>query len=203
MKALLFIILTGLGTFTHEGPLQITQEKAAKSKVKDEKIVVRDKSKPVRRELEKQYAKLSEAVSNKDLAAFLALRTSDFSTRDFNGQPHTTEQMTVRTRLLLERIQPPIKSKFEIETIDLRGDAAVATVRQEFSRMQLVAGQLRKVETSVTQDETWVMTNEGWKLKFVDNERDLLRFIDGKRVEPGKPYDPSAPPYDPKERKPE
>ena len=44
---------------------------------------------------------------------------------------------------------------------------AVATVRQEFSRMQLVAGQLRKVETSVTQDETWVRTNEGWKLKFV------------------------------------
>jgi hypothetical protein len=202
MKALLFIVLTSLGTFTHDGPLPITQ-KNAKLKVKGEKTVLRDKSKPVRRELEKQYAKLSEALSNKDLAAFLALRTSDFSTRDFNGQPHTTEQMTARTRLLLERIQPPIKSKFEIETIDLRGNVAVATVRQEFSRMQLVAGQLRKVETSVTQDETWVKTNDGWKLKFVDNERDLLRFIDGKRVEPGKPYDPSAPPYDPKERKPE
>ncbi len=199
MKVLLLISLTGLGALLQVGPLQITQ----KSKVKGERSVVSDKSKPVRRELEKQYAKLSEALRNKDFKAFHALRTNDFSTRDLNGQPQTTEQMIARTRLLLERIQPPIKAIFEIDTIDLRGNVAVATIHQKFSRMQLVAGQLRKVETSVTQDETWVKTEDGWKLKFVEKERNPLRYIDGKRVEPGKPYDPAAPPYDPKERKPE
>lgn len=203
MKALLLITMMGLGVISQVRQLPSPQVKHEKSKVKGEQTVSRDKSKPVRRELEKQYAKLSEALRDKDFEAFHALRTNDFSTRDLNGKPQTTEQMIARTRLLLERIQPPIRATFEIDTIDLRGDVFVATIHQKFSRMQLVAGQLRKVETSVTQDETWVKTDDGWKLKFVDNERNPLRYIDGKRVEPGKTYDPAAPPYDPKERKPE
>jgi len=61
----------------------------------------------------------------------------------------------------------------------------------------MVGAQLRRVDTKVTQDETWIRTPEGWKLDYVDNERDLLWCVDGKRVKPGAPYDPGAAPYDP------
>ncbi len=173
------------------------QDNSYKLKTKRDKTVLRDKSKPVRRALEAQYAKLAESIRNRDFAAFQALRTPDFSTRGFEGRHQTSEQMAARARDLLERIQPPIEVSFTIGIINLRGNEAVATIRQRFSRMQTVAGQLRKVETSVTQDETWVQTDEGYRLKFVENERDLMWFVDGKRIEPGKPYDPNAPPYDP------
>jgi hypothetical protein len=70
---------------------------------------------------------------------------------------------------------------------------AVAEVFQEASRTRELAGKVRKVETSVIQRETWVKTLEGWKLQSVDNVRDQRRFVDGKRVDPTKPYDPNAP----------
>jgi hypothetical protein len=55
------------------------------------------------------------------------------------------------------------------------------------------------VDTSVTQDETWVRTPDGWRLRFVQNVHDMKWYVNGKRVEPGKPYDPDAPAYEPRE----
>jgi hypothetical protein len=175
-----------------------TDADSLKVKSKGDEVVVRDKSKPVREALETQYAKLAEAVETKDFAAFQALRTADFHTVDEQGREQTPQQMADRARSMLERIQPPIKTTNVIGTIDIQGDDAKATVRQYFSKMLPIAGELRKVETYVTQDETWTKTEDGWKLKFVDGVRDGERYVDGKRVDPSKPYDPGAPPYDPK-----
>ena len=49
-------------------------------------------------------------------------------------------------------------------------------------------GKIREVKTTVLQTETWIFTNKQWKLKLVDNVHDQKRFIDGKRVDPTKPY---------------
>jgi hypothetical protein len=49
----------------------------------------------------------------------------------------------------------------------------------------------------VVQREIWAKTPDGWKLKSVDNVRNQKIFVDGKRVEPGKPYNPDDPPYNP------
>jgi hypothetical protein len=74
---------------------------------------------------------------------------------------------------------------------------AVAEVFQEVSRYRELAGKRRKVDTSVVQRETWLKTADGWKLKCVDSVRDQKRYVDGKRVDPTKPYDPDAPPFEP------
>jgi len=161
-------------------------------------VVVKIKSKPVRKALEAQYAKLAEAIQNKDHAAFQALRTADFHTVNEQGQKQTPQQMSDRAKSMLASIQAPIKTTNIIGMIDVQGNDAKATVRQYFSKMLQVAGKLRKVETYVTQDETWTKTPDGWKLKFVDGVRDGETYVDGNRIEPGKPYDPDAPPYDPK-----
>ena len=157
----------------------------------------KDKSKPVRHALEQRYAELARAVETRNLALFQSLRTATFHTRDLDGRESDAAAMRERSRRMLEGLRPPIHSSFDLGTIDVQGDRAVATVTQHFSRMQMVAGRLRKVDTSVTQDETWIRTAEGWKLETVDNERDLLWFVDGKRVKPGAPYDPDASPYQP------
>jgi len=189
----LSVVLAFLAPTTTPG-----EDTPVKVKVKDDEVVVRDKSKPVREALEIQYAKLARAVEAKDFAAFQALRTSDFHTVDEQGRPHTAQEMSDRAKAMLERIQPPIKTTNTIGTIDVQGNDAKATVRQYFSKMLEIDGKLRKVETYVTQDETWTLTPEGWKLKFVDGVRDPETYVDGKRIEPGKPYDPDAPPYEPK-----
>lgn len=174
------------------------EDGSLKVKTKADEVVVQDKSKPIRQALEIQYAKLAQAIEHKDHAAFQALRTADFHTLDEQGRARTPEQMSDRALAMLDSIQPPIETRNEIGTIEVHGDEATATVRQYFSKMLHVAGKLRRVETYVTQDETWIKTEDGWKLKFVDGVRDPEAYVDGKRIEPGKPYDPDAPPYEPK-----
>lgn len=176
---------------------QITQDKQYKVKAKDGRVTVKDKSKPVRRALEEQYAKIGEASKNKDLAAVLALRTPDFSAKFANGEIKNSEEMAGYSRVLLAQIQPPIVVSNTIETLTVRGNEAIAVVHQRFSRMQVKAGQLRKVETEARQRETWVLTREGWRLKFVDDVHPGAWYVDGKRVDPSKPYNPDAPPYNP------
>src|SRR5262249_39823479 len=126
-----------------------------------------------------------------------SLRTSTLSTRDLVGHVSTADVMRERATRMFDSWKPPIQARFTLGVIDVRGCEAVATVRQELSRMQMVGDHLRRIDTKVTQDETWVRPSPGWKLNFVDNERDLLWCVDGKKVKPGVPYDPAAPPYDP------
>jgi hypothetical protein len=172
-------------------------DEAVSVKDKNGSVAVKDKSKPVREALEAQYAKLAAAIENKDHVAFQALRTADFHTVDEHGRKHTPEEMSERARAMLESLQPPIETTNTIGTIDVQGADARATVRQYFSKMLQVAGKLRKIETYVTQDETWTKTPDGWKLRFVDGVRDGEYYVDGKRIDPSKPYDPDAPPFDP------
>ncbi len=205
MKNLLsfsFLALALIGSSTLRGnaqdsQLQITQDNQFKVKVKYDRVIVRDKSKPVRRALEEQYAKIAEANKNKDLTAELALRTPDFSAQFPNGEIKNSEQMAGYSTALFSQIQSPIVVTNTIESLDVHGDKAVAVVHQVFSRMQVKAGKLRKIETEARQRETWVLTSDGWRLKFVDDVHPGAWYVDGKRVDPSKPYNPDAPPYNP------
>jgi hypothetical protein len=49
-------------------------------------VIVRDKSKPVRRAVEEQYAKIGEAQCNEDIEALRATRTPEFTVDLPNGQ---------------------------------------------------------------------------------------------------------------------
>ena len=130
----------------------------------------------VRRAIFAAYEKLAEAVNAKDFDAFQALRTEDFSTIPPDSPPRNAEFMGARTRGLFQGIQPPIRTRNDILTLTVRGDEAIATVRQSFSRRQPnQQGVLRRVETGVTQRETWKRTPHGWKLVFVDEVRDHTR----------------------------
>jgi ketosteroid isomerase-like protein len=177
--------------------LQIRQDKSYKLKVKDDRVVERDKSKPVRRALEQQYAKIAQANINKDLGALLALRSPDFSVRMPNGETWSFEQSADYSRRAFEQVQSTISLTNTIETLTVNGDEAVAVVHQQWSRLQIKKGQLRRVDTSAVQRETWVRTAAGWKLKLIDDIHPGAWYVDGKRVDPSRPYDPEAPPFNP------
>jgi hypothetical protein len=150
-----------------------------------------------RREIVAQYNKIAEANARKDLDAELAIRAPDFSARFPDGRVASAEEMAGYSRALFAQMQPPVVVRNTIRAFDYRGDTAVATVWQEFSRMQTKAGALRHVETTAQQRETWVRTSEGWKLRHVADVKPGAWYVDGKRVDPSKPYDPDAVPFDP------
>ena len=140
------------------------------------KAVERPATARVRRAIFAAYEELANAVDTKDYAKFQALRVDDFATIPPDGPPRNAEFMAQRAAGLLASIQPPIRTRNDILTLTMRGDEAIATVRQHFSRQQPSReGVLRRVETEVTQRETWRRTKDGWKLTFVDEVRDHVR----------------------------
>ncbi len=157
----------------------------------------------VRKELEAQYKRLAEAHDRRDLKAIVGLKTADFHAIFPDGRIGDSKVMEQYSKQFLETNQPPYNIRFTIQTLTVSENKliAVAEVFQEITRYRELAGKRRKVDTSVVQRETWAKTPEGWKLKFVDNVRDQKRFVDGKRVDPTKPYDPGDPPYNPDEMK--
>lgn len=177
--------------------LQITQNKTEKIKVKGNKTIVRDKSKPVRRALEAQYAKIAEAQKNKDINALRNLRTPDFTVNMPNGETWDLETSLNYSKRGFEQVQEIIGISNTIESLDVIGDTAVAVVYQQWSRKQTMQGKTRLVETSAVQTETWTNTPDGWKLKHIGDIKPGAWTVDGKRVDPSKPYDPDAPPYNP------
>jgi len=153
----------------------------------------------VRRELEAQYQRLAEAHDRQDLKAIVALKTEDFHAIFPDGKVGDSKTMEQYSKQFLESNKPPYDIRITIQNLTVSENKliAVAEVFQEATRYREMEGQRREVDTSVLQRETWSKTTDGWKLKSVDNVRDQKRFVDGKRVDPSKPYDPDAPPFTP------
>jgi len=158
---------------------------AQKVKTKNEKTIVRDKSKPVRRAIEDWYARNIAAFNAKDVAAVMALRTDDFHTITPDGKVNTRADMEAYTKRFLGRIDHFISQKIDIGTIEVQGNLASAEITQITVRMQRFPdGTVRKVESGAIQRETWKRTAEGWKLYRVDNVRDNRLLVDDKPFKP-------------------
>jgi ketosteroid isomerase-like protein len=149
----------------------------------------------IREAITRQYKILDRTVNEKDLVRHLSLKTGDFSTLDHLGNIGAPQFMRNRSKNLFNALRDSIQSLNEIESIELKDDTAKVIVHQSFKRNQLMAGQVRRVETSARQRESWMLTREGWKLVFVDQVQPLTRVVDGKPTNPAKPFNPNDPPY--------
>lgn len=158
------------------------QELSNSQKSKCEEVIVRDKSHPVWKALDAEFAKFAEAVRKKDLDAMYAPYAPDFQAKEPTGQVLNREQLFSYLRNGFAGVKETIHTSNTILRLAVCGDEATATVLQQWYRMQMVAGKLRRVETNAVQDLHWVKTPDGWKLRIVDEIRDGASFFDGKRA---------------------
>jgi len=129
-----------------------------KVKIKDGVERVRDKSKPVRAALEAQYARIANAYRHDSPAVVLELRTPDFSVQMPNGERWDAVQSAAYVKAGFEQVKQTLDLSFTIGDIDVHGDTAAAMIHQRWSRIQMKKGQLRRVDTSACQRETWIDT---------------------------------------------
>ena len=184
-------------------PDDASQNTTGNRNAKCDEVVVRDKSHPVWKALDAEYAKFAEAVRKKDFDAMFAPYAPDFQAREPTGQVLNREQLFSYLRNGYARVKETIHTSNTILRLVVCGeDEATATVLQQWYRMQMMAGKLRRMETNVVQNLHWVKTPDGWKLRVVDEIRSGAAFVDGKRVDRNKPLDPEAPAYDPYDLRP-
>jgi hypothetical protein len=160
-------------------------------------VLVQDKSKPIRTALEEQYAKTRTAYFEDDPEGVLALHAPNFTAKLPNGKIWSTEESEAYIRAGFEQVKRNLDLSFDIEALTAQGDTAIATIHQHWKREQMKGGQVRTVETEAIQREWWLNTPEGWRLFLVDDVHPGVWKVDGKRIDPSKPYDPDAPEFHP------
>jgi hypothetical protein len=199
------LILSASSLPAHAQPPQ-QQMTQAEVKVKSKGGVVRviNKSKPALNaaiaELEIVFAARLQAYLNKDYVTLVSQVSPDYTATRPNGQTVSYEQIKDYIRINLERFISIKNQQISIENIRLNGNEAVVDVRQTLSRFQKLGEGTIYVESGVLQTETWVKGADGWKLSNVTNEREQTLTVNGKPIDPGKPYNPGDPPYVPKNR---
>lgn len=185
---IMLLALTGLSAISAEA-----QDEPIKVKTKGGVTIIKDKTKPIRREIEAVFEQRVNAVKNRDAEAQIAMTSPDYSATLPNGQTLNYEQLKSYFRRGAEQFVEIGDLKITAESITVRGNEAMVEARQYFPRKQrLRDGKIHDVYTSVLQTETWVKTADGWKLKRVENERDQIFEVDGKPVNPdGTPKKPN------------
>ena len=196
------ILITFFLVFCSISSKLAAQNMTGNRNAKCDEVIVRDKSHPVWKALDAQFAKFAEAVRKKDLDAMFAPYAPDFQAKEPTGQVLNREQLFSYLRNGFAQVKETIHTSNTILRLTACEDEATATVLQQWYRMQMVAGKLRRMETNVVQDTHWVKTPDGWKLRIVDEIRDGAAFLDGKRIDTTKPLDPEAPAYDPYDPRP-
>ena len=149
----------------------------------------------IRQQIAAQYQRIETLNKNKDAAGLIAMRVSDCSATNPGGSHSSCADMANYSKQLIGALGTVVTATSDITVLKLQGDSATVTVAQHFVRTQSMAGQLRNIDTSAVQDETWVKTPEGWKFQSVANIHARHWYVDGKRVDPNKPFDPDAAPY--------
>ena len=189
--ALLFStsVTTGASLFADDGPPPGT--------IISGRDKVKDKSKPVRKALEARYAEIAEAYRRKSPEVVLAMRTEDFHAIMPSGETWDAGTSAGYTRAGFTQVDSTLALTFGLGVIEAYGDTAAAEIDQHWVRRQQKAGALRSVDTRAHQRETWVLRKGAWFLWRVDHIVPGPWIIDGKRVDPSKPYDPDAPAYEP------
>lgn len=154
------------------------------------------KPKPVRKALEARYAAISGAYLRKDPDVVLRMRKADFHAIMPSGATWDAATSAQYTRAGFAQVETTLVLSFEIGPIDVQGDTAAAEIDQHWVRRQQKAGALRHVDTHAHQRETWVRRDGDWLLWRVDQVVPGPWTVDGKHVDPSKPYDPNAPAFE-------
>jgi hypothetical protein len=153
----------------------------------------------VKKILNARYESLAKAMDERNLEKILSFKTSDFHAIGPDGKVLDNITMKEYSRQFITNNIPPYNIKNTILNLRLSENKIVAVVEvlQESIRKRDLLGKVRNVKTTVLQTETWILSDGEWKLKLVDNVHDQKRYIDDKRVDPTKPYNPDDPPYNP------
>jgi erythromycin esterase len=138
-----------------------------------------DKEMPARLAIEAQYARLSEAVRNRDLDALRALHTPEYRELQISGEERNLEEILAEWRDdLAAMIEPNLQT--EIHSFALDADEAELTVCSVQTFISSPSTSLRSSNRSETmRRDTWTSTDTGWCLSR--SERQAIKsWVDGK-----------------------
>jgi hypothetical protein len=146
--------------------------------------------------MDAHYARIAQAYAENDPGMVLAYRTPDFYV-ELPGNVRIDYDNAQRILLDFFAVStPPIEASTDVLCAYLTSETeAYFLVTQTNARTIDFEGEPRRVQTAVTQAETWRLTPDGWRLASISAMRDTRRWVDGAELDLSRPYDENAPPY--------
>jgi len=158
-----------------------------------------------RREIQARIDQTVAADKAENVGAAFRYNTPDFTAKKHDGKVLTSQQ--VRDGIQANYnfiISISDRTRVRIDCLTLRGDEATVYINQHFARTVPLGPERtpRELVTNVTHRELWVLTRRGWMRRYIEELQPGPFFVDGRRFNPDRPYDPEAPPYDPDDPRP-
>jgi len=182
------IVMAIAATASLSLPLARAQQKSNQERISDEQA---------RTELTAVLVERDQAAEKKDIERFLSFYAADFAWRIEGGRTLNRQETEQVLRLITGGDNLEHKQRSTIRSIKVRGKEAVLNVKDEsFVKQRLHDGSIKEATSSGEKRETWVKTEQGWKLKLIDNAKlkELQTTVNGQRVDPFKAPSNTGPP---------
>ncbi len=178
MRILAIIIALAAVATPHSLPDARAQQKSNQQSINEEQA---------RAELAAVLAERDDAAEKKDIERFLTFYAADFAWRLEGGKTLTRQETEQVIRLITSGDILENKQRSTIKSIKVRGNQAVLNVQSDSFVRQRLSDSSIKAETATGEKrETWVKTEQGWKLKLIDNAKykELQTTVNGQKVDP-------------------
>jgi hypothetical protein len=140
--------------------------------------------------MDAHYDRISQAYAESDPGMVLAYRTTDFYV-ELQGGARIDYDNSMRILLeFFEQSESAIEARTEVQCARMLNDAEASfIVTQHTLRTMSYEGRSRRVQSAVTQTESWRLTPEGWRLASVSNIHGLRRWVDGREIDPSRAWE--------------
>lgn len=142
-----------------------------------------------RRDIQELISQSIEADIAKDADARSSIEAADFTIRDLDGTIHkkqAADQIGASANNYQGILRVSEDTKITIECLTLEGTEAIVYTNQHFVRYvpDRKDGSPHEVITNIIHRETWTFTEQGWKVRYVEELERGNTYLDGKLYNP-------------------
>lgn len=133
------------------------------------------------RQIRAEYAKTVQYTKAKNVEGLLRQMTPDFLYKTQKGEVMSKQMVEAVMREQFALMKSIDRRKSTIKKIEVKGNTARVTTEEELAFTFVDAqGKPHKAHTKATTRDTWVRTQQGWKVKMTESLSETTT-IDGKR----------------------
>lgn len=138
----------------------------------------------VRHDLVAMYRRQDEAIKNNDFEAFIGTLAADYSIKLLNGSEFNRKQVEDFVKSDMARTRSVGESLSVIDDLQVEnGEAVVLVTHQAIRVLDDAKGQPHKWENKVVHRETWTKTVRGWRIKRLEEVKQIYLLRDGKPLQ--------------------
>jgi hypothetical protein len=135
----------------------------------------------VKHDLDAMYAIQDAAIKKNDLQAFMGTLAPDYSITLLSGDTFNREQIEGYIKSDMAHTKRVDTARSTIDSLLLENDEAIVIVTQVASRVLADAnGVPHRWENKVVHKETWIATAAGWRLRRLEEVKQVYLLRDGK-----------------------